>query len=61
VPPIEVLLVEPSGGDVAFGAKGVGEIALVPPAPAIALAYRRYDGKERTELPLAETAYRRKS
>ncbi len=60
VPPVEVILVEPSGGDVVFGAKGVGEIALVPPAPAIALAYRRYDGKERTELPLAETPYRRK-
>ncbi len=61
VPPIEVLLVEPeSDGDVVFGAKGVGEIALVPPAPAIALAYRRFDGKERTELPLKETPYSRK-
>ena len=61
VPPIEVILVEPaSDGDVVFGAKGVGEIALVPPAPAIALAYRRFDGKERTELPLKETPYSRK-
>ncbi|EHM10496.1 LOW QUALITY PROTEIN: selenium-dependent molybdenum hydroxylase 1 [Thermanaerovibrio velox DSM 12556] len=33
VPPIEVKLCYAQGGDVAFGAKGVGEISLVPPRP----------------------------
>jgi selenium-dependent xanthine dehydrogenase len=60
VPPIEVKLVGPESvaeDRVALGAKGVGEIALVPPAPAIALAYRRFDGRERTRLPLEGTPY----
>jgi CO/xanthine dehydrogenase Mo-binding subunit len=57
VPPIEVKLCYAKGGDVVFGAKGVGEISLVPPAPAIALAYKRFDGVERTELPLVGTPY----
>jgi CO/xanthine dehydrogenase Mo-binding subunit len=57
VPPIEVKLCYAQGGEVAFGAKGVGEISLVPPAPAIALAYKRFDGKERTVLPLEGTPY----
>ena len=60
VPPIEVKLSYARGGEVAFGAKGVGEIALVPPAPAVALAYRRLDGRERTELPLAGTPYHKR-
>lgn len=41
-----------------FGAKGVGEISSVPTAPAIAHAYYRLDGKERTKLPLDGTFYR---
>jgi CO/xanthine dehydrogenase Mo-binding subunit len=60
VPPIEVKLIASEGGDVVFGAKGVGEIALVPPAPAVALAYRRFDGRHRTRLPLGETPYNKR-
>lgn len=45
--------------DVAYGAKGMGEISVIPTAPAVAGAYFRLDGKFRTELPLRQTAYRK--
>ena len=45
--------------DIAYGAKGIGEIATIPTAPAVAGAYFRLDGKFRTELPLRDTAYRK--
>jgi CO/xanthine dehydrogenase Mo-binding subunit len=51
---------DPQENDLMFGAKGVGEIVLVPPAPAIALAYRRFDGVFRAKLPLENTAYRKR-
>ena len=35
-----------------FGAKGVGEIGLVPTAPAVANALYRFDNRPRYELPL---------
>jgi len=41
----------------AFGAKGVGELATIPTAPAIAAAYYRLDGKFRQKLPMEETYY----
>jgi CO/xanthine dehydrogenase Mo-binding subunit len=41
------------------GAKGVGELCLIPTAPACALAYERLDGKARTSLPLPDTFYRK--
>jgi selenium-dependent xanthine dehydrogenase len=50
---------DPQALDLMFGAKGMGEIVLVPPAPAIALAYRRFDGVFRTKLPLENTVYRK--
>jgi selenium-dependent xanthine dehydrogenase len=43
----------------AFGAKGVGELCLIPVPPACAHAYYRRDGKFRTSLPLADTFYRK--
>jgi aldehyde oxidoreductase len=43
----------------AYGAKGVGEICLIPTAPAVAHAYLRRDGRERLHLPLEGTPYRR--
>jgi selenium-dependent xanthine dehydrogenase len=43
----------------AFGAKGVGELCLIPTSPAAAHAYYRFDGKHRDKLPLSETAYKR--
>jgi len=42
----------------AYGAKGVGEICLIPTAPAAAHAYYRRDGVVRDSLPLAGTFYK---
>ncbi len=42
----------------AYGAKGVGEICLIPTAPAVAAAYLRRDGRTRVRLPLEHTWYR---
>lgn len=60
VPEIECILVEKGHGEVAYGAKGVGEIVTVPTAPAVAGAYYQRDGKMRTSLPLLDTPYSRK-
>lgn len=43
--------------DVACGAKGIGEIATIPTAPAIQNAYYAMDGILRNELPLKDTYY----
>ena len=40
-----------------YGAKGVGEIGLVPTAAAIANALCRYDGKRRRSLPMKRDKY----
>ena len=42
---------------VALGAKGVGELATIPTAPAAQAAYYAFDGKFRTKLPMEETSY----
>jgi selenium-dependent xanthine dehydrogenase len=59
-PEVVPLIVERPGLDVACGAIGIGEITSIPAAPAIADAYRRFDGKYRTRLPLEDTPYSRK-
>lgn len=59
MPEIEVILVEKNPSPLAFGAKGVGEIAAIPVAPAVASAYYQFDGKIRLQLPLRETAYQK--
>ncbi len=41
---------------VAYGGKGIGEIATIPTAPA---AYRAFDGKLRPDLPMVDTPYSR--
>jgi len=51
-PPVEVLLVEVPDRIGGYGAKGVGEIGLVPTAAAVASAFAAYDGRWRTSLPL---------
>lgn len=43
----------------AHGAKGVGELATIPTAPAIAGAYYKMDGIFRPKLPMEKTAYRK--
>ncbi len=61
VPAIEVILVKTGpDGEFAYGAKGVGELATIPTAPAVAGAYYKLDGVFRTKLPLEGTAYRKK-
>ena len=44
---------------VAYGAKGIGEIATIPTAPAVQGAYYALDGKFRTSLPMVGTYYDR--
>ncbi len=52
VPTIEVQIVEVPQPRSPFGIKGVGEIGLVPTAPAVAAALHDYDGEWRTALPM---------
>ena len=52
-PPIEVVAVEVADPLGPYGAKGVGEIGMVPTAAAVAAAFCHFDGRRRDELPLA--------
>lgn len=52
VPDIKVVLVEAPQPDAPYGIKGVGEIGLVPTAPAVAAALYEVDGRRRRILPL---------
>ncbi len=58
-PEIECRIIEKNRAELAYGAKGVGEIVSIPTAPAIACAYWQRDGRLRTSLPLADTPYSR--
>ncbi len=55
VPPVEVILIEDPEPEGPFGAKGVGEIGLVPTAAAVAGALRAFDGQQRTTLPMRDS------
>ena len=57
IPEIETVLIEKNTTGLAFGAKGVGEITLIPTSPAVQNAYYKRDGVFRTKLPLENTAY----
>ncbi|GAB6180811.1 selenium-dependent xanthine dehydrogenase [Desulfotomaculum defluvii] len=59
-PRIESIIVEKNQDNLAYGAKGIGEISTIPTASAVAGAYYLRDGKLRTNLPLEETPYSRK-
>ena len=52
MPEIEVIAVEEKDPVGPYGAKGIGEIGMVPTAAAIANALCAYDGIRRTKLPL---------
>lgn len=56
MPPVEVILVEDHEPEGPFGAKGVGEIGLVPTAPAVAAALEAFDGIRRMTLPMKDSA-----
>ena len=55
-PEIEVILLEVPDPHTKYGVKGVGEIGLVPTAPAVAAALHRFDGIWRTQLPMRGSA-----
>ena len=59
-PPVTSILVQHTPSELAYGAKGIGEIASIPTAPAVQLAYYRRDKQFRTKLPLEDTPYSRK-
>jgi xanthine dehydrogenase molybdenum-binding subunit len=55
MPPVECVFVEEHQPEGPHGAKGVGEIALVPTAGAVAGALCAYDGVRRTRLPMKDS------
>ncbi len=55
MPEVEVILIEEPEPEGPFGAKGVGEIGLVPTAPAVAAALAAYDGRRRFTLPMKDS------
>jgi selenium-dependent xanthine dehydrogenase len=52
MPAVDVILVEEPEPEGPLGAKGVGEIGLVPTAAAVAGALEAFDGERRTTLPM---------
>jgi selenium-dependent xanthine dehydrogenase len=55
MPPCDVILVEEAEPEGPFGAKGVGEIGLVPTAGAVAGALEAFDGIRRYTLPMKDS------
>ena len=55
MPAVECVLVEEPQPEGPFGAKGVGEAALVPTAAAVAGALHAFDGIRRTRLPMKDS------
>lgn len=56
MPPVDVILIEDPEPEGPFGAKGVGEIGLVPTAPAVAAALEAFDGIRRMSLPMKSSS-----
>ncbi|MDP3774039.1 MAG: selenium-dependent xanthine dehydrogenase [Gemmatimonadales bacterium] len=55
MPSVEVILVEDPEPEGPLGAKGVGEIGLVPTAAAVAAALEAFDGVRRYALPMKDS------
>ena len=55
MPLVEVILVEEPEPEGPMGAKGVGEIGLVPTAAAVASALEAFDGIRRMSLPMRDS------
>ncbi|MEM9459187.1 MAG: selenium-dependent xanthine dehydrogenase [Myxococcota bacterium] len=55
MPQVDVVLVEEPEPEGPFGAKGVGEIGLVPTAGAVAGALHAFDGQRRFVLPMKDS------
>jgi len=56
MPDVECIFIEEAQPEGPYGAKGVGEIGLVPTAAAVAAATHSFDGVWRTTLPMKDTA-----
>lgn len=54
-PQIDVILIEEAEPEGPFGAKGLGEIGLVPTAGAVAAALEAFDGVRRMTLPMKDS------
>jgi selenium-dependent xanthine dehydrogenase len=55
MPTVECIFIEEPQPEGPYGAKGVGEIGLVPTAGAVAAAAQRFDGRWRNRLPMKDT------
>jgi xanthine dehydrogenase molybdenum-binding subunit len=55
MPEVEVIFVEEADPDCPYGAKGIGEIGLVPTAAAVAGALYSFDKIRRTRLPMKDS------
>src|SRR5207249_10192367 len=55
MPPVECIFVEEPQPEGPYGAKGVGEIALVPTSAAVAGALYAFDGVWRNRLPMKDS------
>lgn len=55
VPEIECIFIEENEPAGPYGAKGVGEVGLIPTAPAVAGALYKFDGIRRTKLPMKDS------
>jgi xanthine dehydrogenase molybdenum-binding subunit len=56
MPPVECIFIEDPSPEGPYGAKGVGELCLVPTASAVAGAVYAFDGVRHTRLPMRDTA-----
>ncbi|HSC49458.1 MAG TPA: selenium-dependent xanthine dehydrogenase [Gaiellaceae bacterium] len=54
MPPVECILIEETQPEGPFGAKGLGEAAVVPTCAATAAALHAFDGVRRTRLPMKD-------
>ena len=55
MPEVETIFIEEPDPETPYGARGVGEIGLVPTAPAVAGALEAFDGIHRTTLPMKDS------
>jgi xanthine dehydrogenase molybdenum-binding subunit len=55
MPEVELVIVEVPDPETPYGTRGVGEIGLVPTAPAVAGALEKFDGRHRTSLPMTDS------
>jgi selenium-dependent xanthine dehydrogenase len=55
MPEVECIFIEEAQPEGPYGAKGVGEIGLVPTAAAVAAAAHAHDGMWRNRLPMKDT------